>query len=69
MRELVSKDLIERMGEYNSSNPLYKGTQIKKKEETGKPKKDEAAIKAKKDAAKAKKEAAQDEPEEEEDKE
>ena len=41
MKELVSKDLIERVGEYNSSNPIYHGlqTKTKKEEEDGKKKK------------------------------
>ena len=42
MKELVSKDLIERVGEYNSSNPIYHGTQFKVKkddDEAGKKKK------------------------------
>ncbi|CAI2382736.1 unnamed protein product [Moneuplotes crassus] len=41
MKELLSKDLIERVGEYNSSNPIYHGLQVKvkKDEDEGKKKK------------------------------
>ena len=39
MKELFSKDLIERVGEPNASNPIYKGTVTKKKEEPAKGKK------------------------------
>mmetsp|Transcript_1237 Transcript_1237/g.1375 ORF Transcript_1237/g.1375 Transcript_1237/m.1375 type:complete len:125 (+) Transcript_1237:57-431(+) len=33
MRELLSKGLIERVGEFNSSNPIYHGLQVKVKSE------------------------------------
>ena len=31
MKELVSKGLIEKVGEYYAGNPIYRGLQVKKK--------------------------------------
>ena len=31
MKELVSKDLIVKVGDYNASNPIYKGSKAKSK--------------------------------------
>ena len=47
MKELVSKGLIERVGEYNASNPIYHGLQVKVKndDEQGKKKKGKKAKK------------------------
>ena len=59
-RELFSKDLIVRIGEYNSSNPIYHGTQMKAKgEDDGKKKK------GKKQQKKGKKEEPKEEPKKE----
>ena len=33
MKELLAKGEIERIGEYNSSNPLYRGLKAKSKKE------------------------------------
>ena len=49
MRELLSKNLIERVGEYAASNPIYKGLLLKTVEEVnaGKNQKGKKAPKAK----------------------
>ena len=35
MKELVSKGLIDKVGEYSSSNPIYHGTKAKSKADDG----------------------------------
>ena len=48
MKELVSKGLIERVGEYNAKNPIYKGLRLKTADEEEKGKKQKGAKKEKK---------------------
>ena len=52
MRELVSQGLIERVGEYNAGNPIYKGLRLKTadEEEKGKKQKGKKEKKAKVEA-------------------
>ena len=51
MKELVSKDLIERVGEYNSSNPIYHGLSVKQKKDQDEGKKGKKGKKGKQEKA------------------
>ena len=55
MKDLIGQNLIERVGEYNSANPIYKGLMVKQttEENTGNQKKQKQSKKDKRLAREA----------------
>ena len=67
-RELVSKELIERVGEYDASNPIFRGLKLKEKGADDGGKKKGGSKKEKKEEKEAAKEKKAEEKEEAADK-